>query len=235
MMERRSRSRWSVGAGLWLVVAVLVIGALPAVTARPGTAEVAPAASLQVSIVVSPPTVTVGTQFNVSAQVTGGNGPFSYVWSNVPSGCNPQPTPWWLCTLNSQGQYSVSVTVTNGTGAQGSTTQSFSVTSNSGGGNGNGNGNQGNSNGNSNGNNGSNGFNLSSFGPLLLYGLLGGIIAFALLIALTVGVIMIAVTLRRRLPQPPKGGLVCPACQSAAPADAKFCPACAAPLGTTKK
>jgi hypothetical protein len=220
------------------VVAVLVIGALPAVSAHPGTAGAAPEASLQVMIVVAPPTVTVGTQFNVSAQVSGGIGPFTYVWSDVPSGCTAQPLPWWLCTLDGPGNYSVSVTVTNGTGARGSATQGFTVTSNggsgNGGGNGNGNGNQGNSNNNNN-NNGSNGFNLSSLGPFLFYGLVAGIIVFALLVALTVGVILIAVTLRRRLPPPPKGGRVCSACQSTAPADAKFCPACAAPLGVTKK
>lgn len=238
MVGRHAGLGWGLGVGLWLVVAVLVIGAVPVVSARAGLAQVAPAESLQVSIQVSPPTVTVGTQFNVSAQVSGGTGPFSYAWSNVPSGCTPQPAPWWLCTLNSPGQYSVSVTVTNGTGAQGSATQGFTVTSNGGNGTGggNGNGNQGNSsNHNNNNNNDSNGFNLSSLGPFLVLGLVAGLIVFALLVALTVGVIMIAVTLSRRLPKSPKGGLVCSACQSNAPADAKFCPACAAPLGPTKK
>lgn len=230
MNVRRSGSRWGWKAGLWFVVAVLVIGALPIVSARPGTGEAVATASLQVSVNIAPPTVTAGTQFNVSAQVSGGAGPFSYDWTSVPSGCNPQPSPWWYCTLTSPGTYSFSVTVSNSTGVQGSGTQSLTVTSDTG--NGNGNGNQGNSN---NGNNNSNGFNLSSLGPLLFYGLIAGVISFALLVALTVGVIMIAVTLSRRLPKSPKGGLVCSACQANAPADAKFCPACAAPLGPTKK
>jgi len=224
---------WHGGLGLvvGLVVAMIVIGALPSVSARPASSQAAPEASLSVSISVNPPTVSAGTQFNVSAQVMSSQGPFTFDWTNVPAGCNAQPMSWWLCSLSNAGQYSVSVTVTNGTGVSGSATQGFSVTSSSG--NGNGNGNGGNSNNNNGNSNGSNPFNLSSFGPLLFYGLIGGIIAFALLVALTVGVIIIAVTLRR-LPKPPKGGLVCPACHATAPAGSKFCPACAASLGPPK-
>lgn len=230
MTEHHLGRRGGVGLSVAFAVAILVVCALPGAWAQPTLAG--PAASLQVSIVVSPSPVTVGTQFNVSAQVSGGSGPYSYVWSNVPNGCNAQPTAWWFCSLSNAGQYSVSVTVSNSTGAQGTASQGFSVTNN----NGNGNGNQGNSNNNNNnGNsNSSNGFNLSAFGPLLVYGLIGGIVVFALLVALTVGVIVIAVTLRR-LPKPPKGGWVCSACQATAPAGSKFCPNCAAPLGPPKK
>jgi len=231
MKEHRFGWQAGMGLGVGAVVVMLMIGVLPGAAAAPGSTMGTAEASLQVAITVSPPTISAGTQFNVSAQVMNGAGPFTFDWAGVPNGCNPQPMSWWLCTLSSPGQYSVSVTVTNGTGASGSATQGFSVTSNSG----NGNGNQGNSNGNNNnGNNGSNGFNLSAFGPLLFYGLIGGIIAFALLVALTVAVIIIAVTLRR-LPKPPKGGMVCSTCQATAPAGSKFCPSCAAPLGPPKK
>lgn len=231
MVEQHLRWRGGVGLVVGIVVAFLVVSALPGAGAR--STPTAPDASLQVTVMVSPSPVTAGTQFNVSTQVSGGNGPFTYVWSNVPGGCNAQPTAWWFCTLNNPGQYSVDVTVTNSTGVQGTASQSFSVTSNSGNGNGNGNGNQGNSD-NNNGNNGSNGFNLSALGPFLFYGLIGGIIVFALLVVLTVGVIVIAVTLRR-IPKTPKGGVVCAACQATAPAGSKFCPSCAAPLGPPKK
>jgi len=229
MVEHHLGWHGGLGLGIGFVAAVLVIGALPGASAQSVSTQAAPA-SLQVSITVSPPTVSAGTQFNVSAQVMNGNGPFTFTWTNVPNGCNPQPMSWWLCSLSSPGQYSVSVTVTNGT-ASGSAMQSFTVTGNSGSGN----GGQGNSNSNNNnGNNGSNGFNLSAFGPLLFYGLIGGIVAFGLLVALTVGVIIIAITLRR-LPKLPKGGMICSACQATAPAGSKFCPACAAPLGLPKK
>lgn len=228
-MKERSRVGWRRGVGLSIgfVVTMMVIGALPGVSAHATPIKSATGPSLQVSISVNPPTVSAGSQFTVSAQVMNGAGPFSYVWTAVPNGCNPQPDPSWTCTISNPGSYSVSVTVTNNTGASGAATQGFTVSGNS--------GNQGNSNNNNNGNNsGSNGFNLSAFGPLLFYGLIGGIIAFALLVVLAVGVIIIAVTLRR-LPKPPKGAMVCPACQSTAPAGSKFCPACAAPLGLPKK
>ena len=231
MTENRLGSRGGLGLMVGFVVAVLVIGALPAASAQSASTHPASGASLQVSIMVNPSPVSVGAQFTVTAQVANGQGPFTFDWSGAPSGCNPQPMASWSCTLNNPGSYSISVTVNNNTGASGSAMQNFTVQSNGG----NGNGNGGNSNNNNNGNNsGSNGFNLSSFGPILFYGLIGGIIVFALLVALTVGVIIIAVTLRR-LPKPPKGGMVCTACQAAAPAGSKFCPACAAPLGPPKK
>jgi len=75
--------------------------------------------------------------------------------------------------------------------------------------------------------------NLSSLGPIEFYALIAGVMVLSLLIALTVGVFLIAVTLRR-LPRPPRKGLVCPACQATAPVGSKFCPACASPLAPPK-
>jgi hypothetical protein len=185
----------------------------------------ASASPLSVSVSVNPQTVDENSMFTVTATVSGGSGPFTYNWNSFPQGC---PTPGnlssWTCSLGSSGQYTVGVSVTNGAGASGSGSQSFTVTSNGGNGNGNGNGNGGSSS-----NNGS-GFNLSSFGPILVYGLIAGIIVFALLVALTVGVIMIAVTLSRRLPRIPRHGVVCASCHATAPGGSKFCPACAAPF-----
>ncbi|HTT46312.1 MAG TPA: hypothetical protein VMH38_09960 [Thermoplasmata archaeon] len=225
------KGRRTVAIGVGAIVAMLLIAVMPAAAQGALGGANAAAGSLQVSINVSPSTVTVGTQQTFTAQVSGGNGPFTYVWSPIPPNCQAQPVQSWTCTLSSPGNFEVGVTVSNGTGSQGSATQSFQVTSSGNGGNGNGNGNG--NNGSSNGNN-SNGFNLSSFGPILIYGLIAGLVGFALLVALTVGVIMIAVTLRRRLPVPPKGGGVCAQCKSPTPAGAKFCPACAAPTAPTK-
>jgi len=215
---------------LGLVGFTLIAGGFPSVLAQSTSIAANPTASLQVSITVSPSTVSAGSPVTFSAQVSNSGPPFTYAWNNVPSGCNPQPQQSWQCTINSGGQYSISVTVTNGTGVQGTASSSFTVTSNNGNGNGgNGNGNGGGSNGNS-----SNGFNLSSFGPFLFYGLIAGLVGFALLVILTVAVVMIAVTLSRRLPRPPKGGIECGSCHAVAPAGSKFCPACAAPLGPKK-
>ncbi len=177
------------------------------------------------SLTVSPDPATQGSPFTVSVSVSGGTPPYSYSWNNIPGSCTPPGNvSSWQCSLGSTGQYSVSVTVTDAVGNHTSNSQSFSVNGNSGNGN-------GNNHSSSNGNN--SGFNLSAFGPIEFYALIAGVVVFGLLIALTVGVYLIAVTLRR-LPRPPRKGLVCPACQATAPPGSKFCPACASPLTPSK-
>jgi hypothetical protein len=208
------------------VVLLLIVGLTPS-SGRTSSLTAASTPPLSASIQISPSTPTAGSQFQISATVTGGVPPYSYVWSNTPSGCNPQPSPSWYCSVSEGGTYSVNLTVMDQNATQAKAFWSFTVNGKSGN---NGNGSNGNSNGN-----GSNGFNLSSFGPLLFYGLIAGLIGFALLVALTVGVIAIAVILSRRLPRPPKGKLVCGSCQAKVPAGSKFCPACAAPIAPPKQ
>jgi hypothetical protein len=238
----RPRRRTACWVGLSFVTCLLLVGALSPVLVRTGAPAplaivpaAAPGASPPLTInglVVSPNPVTAGSQFVVNVQVSGGVTPYTYGWNSIPGGC-PMPgnRSSWQCTLSSPGEYLVAVNVADSGGNHASASQSFNVTSNNGNGGsgGNGNGKSGSSNGNN-----SNGFNLSSFGPFLFYGLIAGVVAFGLLVALTVGVIAIAVILSRRLPRPPRGQLVCGKCQSAAPAGAKFCPACAAPLAPPK-
>jgi len=97
-----------------------------------------------------------------------------------------------------------------------------------------GSGNNGNGNGSNSHNSNGSGFNLSSFGSFIIYALIAGIVGFALLVALTIGVIAIAVILARRLPRPPRGALVCGSCQGKAPAGSKFCPACGTAIPPAK-
>lgn len=225
MMSRRFGRQTMLWVGVCAVVGVLLMSGLVPSGGRDAPRLTASASPLSVTLTVNPQTVSEGTMFTVTAMVSGGQGPFTFNWNNLPSGCSvPGNVSSWTCSLSSAGQYSVAVSVSNHSGATGSATQSFSVTSSGGNGNGNGNG------GSSSNNNGSNAFNLSSFGPILVYGLIAGIIVFALLVALTVGVIMIAVTLSRRLPRIPRHGVVCPSCHATAPGGSKFCPACASPL-----
>jgi len=228
MIDHRSGRRARAWCGVCVVVAILLVGGFASGPARASKLVVASSPSLTVSLSVSPQTPTQGSSFSISALASGGVPPYSYVWNGAPQGCNPQPNPSIQCTISGSGQYSIGVTVTDQNGTQATNSQNFEVTSS---------GNQGNGNGNNNGSggNGSNGFNLSSFGPLLFYGLIAGLIGFVLLIALTVGVIMIAVILARRLPRQPRGKLVCGSCQAHAPAGSKFCPSCAAPLGPSKQ
>jgi len=236
----RPRRRTACAVGLWIVTGLLLVGALSPALVRPGApthVTVVPASApgapppLTINgLVVSPNPVTAGSQFTVNVQVSGGVTPYTYSWNSIPGGC-PMPgnQSSWPCTLSSPAEYLVSVNVADSGGNHASASQSFNVTSNNGNGGGGGNGKSGSSNGNN-----SNGFNLSSFGPFLFYGLIVGVVAFGLLVALTVGVIAIAVILSRRLPRQPRGQLVCGKCQSAAPAGSKFCPACAAPFAPPK-
>jgi hypothetical protein len=229
MLGRRFGRRTVVGAGLWVVVVVLVLAAVPPGISRAAGLGPATTPPLTVAITISPPTVTQGVTVNITAHPSGGVPPYSYFWFNTPPGCSPKPTPTWFCTEHQSGQFMVNVTVTDHNGTEANASQTFTVTSNNGGSGGNGNGN-GNGNGSKNGNNNSNGLNLSSFGPILVYGLIAGIVVFALLVTMTVALVMIAITLSRRLPRIPRHGVVCGSCQASAPPGAKYCPTCAAPL-----
>ncbi|HXQ79295.1 MAG: zinc ribbon domain-containing protein [Thermoplasmata archaeon] len=240
MNENRSARRARPWVGVVVVTVVLLVGGFSfGDLVSAGAAHTPIAARVAVvsganspltinSLTVSPDPVSEGSQFSVDVQVSGGQAPYIYNWGPVPGGCpNPGNTASWGCTISSSGEYSVGVNVGDSGSNHTSASRTFNVTSN--GGSGNGGGKSGNSNGN-----GSNGFNLSSFGPFLLYGLIAGLVVFALLIILTVGVIAIAVILSRRLPRPPRGTLVCAKCQATAPAGSKFCPSCAAPLTPPK-
>jgi hypothetical protein len=177
--------------------------------------------------VINPNPVSAGNQFSVSVSVSGGSPPYSFNWNPTPPGCNPGNVSSWQCSVGQSGNYQIGLTVRDSGTNQ--TSQGWSITVSTSENNNGGNGHNG-----SGSSNNSNGFNLSSFGPLLIYGLIAGIVGFALLVALTVGVIMIALILARRLPRIPKKGLTCSSCGATAPPGAKFCPACAAPLAPGK-
>jgi len=233
------RCGYGMRLGVGVVVALLLVGAVTAAhDGRSGTAKTTDGATFGLgtsgsspltitNLVVNPNPVSQNSQFSVSVQVSGGAQPYSYSWGPLPGGCSPGNTPSWQCSISSPGQYSVSVQVTDNNGTQTSDSQQLTVTSSSG--NGQGNGHNGSSNGN-----GSNPFNLSAFGPVLFFAFIGAVVGFILLIALTIGVIMIAVILARRLPRQPRGKLVCPACQAKVAAGSKFCSTCAAPIPPAK-
>jgi membrane-bound inhibitor of C-type lysozyme len=179
---------------------------------------------------VQPNPVSQGSQFTVSVQVSGGLQPYSYGWGPMPPGCSAGNTQSWSCSESqSGGPYVIGVHISDNSGQQLSAQRSVNVTCN-GGSCGNGNHSGNNNNGNNSNGNGSGGFNLSSLGPFLIYGLIAGLIVFALLVTMTVALIMIAITLSRRLPRVPRHGIACPSCHAMAPPGAKFCPACSAPL-----
>lgn len=234
MGSRHAEARRTVSAGASVVVGVLLfIGLLASAGSAVGASGTSTGAGsalapanpppLMVGIDVNPNPVSQNSQFEVSASVSGGVFPYTFSWSS-PNGCpTPGNTSSWSCSLGSTGNYPIGLVVTDSNGTRVSSSGSVTVTS--GGNDGSGNGSNG---------NGSNGFNLSSFGPILLYGLIAGLVVFGLLVALTVGVFLIAVTLRR-LPRPPRGGLECGSCHATVPGASKFCPQCGASLTPAKQ
>jgi hypothetical protein len=238
MFEHRVRR------GAALAIAVVLLTSLLALAGTPhsGTARTGASAEISATVgmgpstdptitnfAISPNPATQGNQFTVSVTVSGGFPPYTFNWNPIPPFCTAGNVSQWNCGASQSGNYPINVTVVDASGNHTDAGRTLTINSNNGNGNGNGNGNSNNNNGSGN----SSGLNLSGLGNILVYALVGGIISFALLVVLTVGVLLIAITLRR-LPRPPKGPMVCPACQGHAPAGSKFCPACAAPLAPPK-
>ncbi|MGA8542583.1 MAG: zinc ribbon domain-containing protein [Thermoplasmata archaeon] len=188
----------------------------------------------------SPSSLSVDTETQGTISLSGGTAPFDLWLNNSAPGCGPPTNPYvtsntttmFHCSPTSTGMYTVHLDVLDSATPTDKASQSTTLTVNSNNGNGNGGGSGNNSNNNNSGNN--SGFNLSSLGPLLDYGLIGAIVVLALLVTIAVGVIWTGVGVRR-LSRQPKGGVVCPSCHEMAPAGSKFCPNCAASLTPTQK
>ncbi len=189
-----------------------------------GSSQSSPTPLQITSFDIQPQTVTVGNSVSFNVQATGGDPPYSYSWSGLPNGCNGGDQSSWSCSPGSSGTYSVNVQVSDSGGNQTQTSGSLTVQ------------NSGNSGSGSNGNNsGGNLSNLfSGLGGFLELALVGALVSFFLLVALTIGVLIIAVTLARRLPKPVRHGATCPSCGVVAPPGARFCPSCAAALTPPK-
>lgn len=173
---------------------------------------------------IQPQTVTVGNSVSFNVQVTGGDPPYSYSWSGLPNGCNSEDQSSWSCNPSSSGSFQVNVQVSDSGANQTQTSGSLNVQNSGNSGSG--------SNGNGSGGNLSNLF--SGLGGFLEVALLGALVSFFLLVALTAGVLIIAIVLARRLPKPNRHGVHCSGCGTVAPPGARFCPACAAPLTPPK-
>lgn len=64
----------------------------------------------------SPPSIELGQSIQFSVAVTGGQSPYSYSWSGLPSGCSSTDSNPLSCTPSSTGTSSVTVTVTDSLG-----------------------------------------------------------------------------------------------------------------------
>ena len=233
------------GSGASPVGLQVTDSATPSANRQSASATVTVYAALQVSLSVSPNSVTVGGQATFNYQITGGQGPYRLQWSGLPGNCagnapnsvsdnNPDSFP---CSPSQSGNSQVGLQVTDSASPSNSAnapSQSLSVTSN--GNNNNNNGNDHN-NSNSNGGNGNNSSALSSLfsslGSLFLIAAIVGIVVFALLVITAVSTLVTAVVVTRRLPKRSKGlgeSVACPACGAAAPVSSKFCPECGKPM-----
>ncbi|MGD0250903.1 MAG: zinc ribbon domain-containing protein [Thermoplasmata archaeon] len=236
MIENRIRRALALGIAFVVVTTVFAAMVSPSFGASVGSVRpsldpgtgLAPATNPTItSFQISPNPVAQGNQFSVTLLVSGGFPAYTYNWNPIPPFCFANNESSWQCMASQSGTYSVNVTVVDSVGNHTSAGRTLTVTSSNGNGN--------NNNNNQNGSNNNSGINLTGLGNILVYALVGGIISFVLLIVLTVGVLMIAVTLSRRLPRQPRGKMVCAACQGRAPAGSKFCPTCAAPLSPPTK
>jgi hypothetical protein len=184
--------------------------------------------ALTATLTVNPNQVQEGNSINVQTTVSGGDPPYHYSYSGLPSGCPQQNGPSFSCNPSSTGSSTVQASVADsGTNQTESNTVSVDVTSSS---NGNGNGN---GNGNSGGNNSSSGLSslFSGFSGLLSLVLVFGIVGFVTWVLLVVAVWIIAITLLRRLPKrgasaAETAGVRCVACSAMNPVGSRFCSSC---------
>ena len=187
-MKRRAVFR----VGLWVVLLLVVAVGMPPSISFAGRPVAA--APFGVSFTWSPSTVTVNMPTQGMVTFSGGATPFR-VWLNqTPPGCAPQQIPFvtsnysesWNCSPTSSGTYDVHLDAVDNTGTRQSATATLTVQS--GGGNG--------------GGGGGNGTNpLSGLQDLLPIFYTFAIIFLGSLVALAVGVMLMAMLVSRRLRQ----------------------------------
>lgn len=84
------------------------------------------------SFTISSTAVTVGEPVTLTVSVSGGASPYSYEYSNLPSGCASADTATLTCSPQSTGTFSIEVTVTDSDGATATDSVGLSVTSSTG-------------------------------------------------------------------------------------------------------
>ncbi|MCI4345977.1 MAG: YncE family protein [Thermoplasmata archaeon] len=85
------------------------------------------ATSLAAHLSASPPNFTLGASTTLTTSLTGGSGPFSYLYSQLPTGCSSLNATSLSCTPTATGTFEVRVTVTDATGAKANGTAEVTV------------------------------------------------------------------------------------------------------------
>jgi YVTN family beta-propeller protein len=83
---------------------------------------------LSVRLAVDPSSITLRNSTTVTATVSGGTSPFSYVYSGLPQGCVTQNSSSWSCTPTDTGSFTVRVNVTDSAGGSANATTTLTVT-----------------------------------------------------------------------------------------------------------
>lgn len=84
---------------------------------------------LSVTLSSSSSSVASGSSVTLTGAVTGGAGPFTYVWSGLPSGCAGADQPTLSCTPTRTGTFTVTLQVTDSLGRVSSAQTTIQVTS----------------------------------------------------------------------------------------------------------
>ncbi len=114
-------------AGNYLLAATVhdAVGA----SASSGAVTVAVAAAPSVALTTSGPNVTLGDLETFTATPSGGNVPFYYVWTGLPSGCGSADAPILSCAPSAAGTYQVTVAATDQVGVTVRSTATLTVVS----------------------------------------------------------------------------------------------------------
>jgi hypothetical protein len=203
-------------------------------------------APLTASLEISPTVVNVSSPVTIGFQITGGLSPYTLSWSNLPVGCTNAPRSVnddaledFVCSPTQSGGTEVGLSVTDSAmpshDSSSAGSQQLSVVSPNGGG-GNGNGNNGSKGGPNGGNSSGGSFSGIELDLLLLvFGISMAANSGLLIIVVAIATISTTILLARRLPPRARKAAAsaspCPKCGEAAPVGARFCPACAQPMG----
>lgn len=102
--------------GTYAISATLTNPLAGTVTSAPVTLVVLPALGAA-SLTTSASSVQVGSDLSMAVTIAGGDAPYSYAWSGLPTGCLSANVPEISCATTAAGSFSPSVTVTDATGA----------------------------------------------------------------------------------------------------------------------
>jgi large repetitive protein len=96
-------------------------------TSAPASVSITVVAALSVAIEQTSYSALEGQTVSISANVSGGVGPFHYAWSGLPAGCSGATGANLSCQFQASGTFAISVKVTDGLGQNATATGAISI------------------------------------------------------------------------------------------------------------